>query len=144
MRLAAVLLQLWIIREHFSEGLTRGRRPALVALGSRYYRRGDYAAGNFVRARICYKESLAIFRGWLPNPKSQPAEKSETCPANVGKSKAPPNTRIPAPPRKTMAVASVLGTLRLLSASIGPEAATARSTLAARARTIVVIVERKR
>jgi predicted ATPase/DNA-binding CsgD family transcriptional regulator len=75
--LAAALSQFWVIRGLFAEGLSRletllalpaasgrniARAKAWYALGSLYYRHGDHAAGDFVRARACYEESLEIFR----------------------------------------------------------------------------------
>jgi predicted ATPase/DNA-binding CsgD family transcriptional regulator len=77
LRLAAALAQFWVIRGHFTEGLTRleglltlpagsvpgvARAKACEALGSLYYRRGDHAADDFVRARARYEESVEIFR----------------------------------------------------------------------------------
>ena len=77
LRRAAALSQFWIIRGHFTEGLARleallalpaasergaARAKACHALGSLYYRHGDHAAGDFVKARAYYEESLGIFR----------------------------------------------------------------------------------
>jgi len=77
LRLAAALSQFWVIRGHFTEGLTQlrtllalpgasapsvARARACHTLGMLHYRRGDQAANDFARARAYYEESLGIFR----------------------------------------------------------------------------------
>jgi tetratricopeptide (TPR) repeat protein len=77
LRLASALALFWIIKSHFTEGLTRlrallespsasarssVRARAYRALGGLHYRRADAAAGDFHRAREYYRRGLAAFR----------------------------------------------------------------------------------
>jgi non-specific serine/threonine protein kinase len=84
LRLAAALAQFWVIRSHFTEGLTRletllalpgastpsaARARACQAIGMLHYRRGDQAAADFARARARYEEALRIFRRLADQPR---------------------------------------------------------------------------